>query len=81
MLDENGNEIFASLQEDLRGGDICETDNGERIGVFFYHKYAYKVWLSLRHKIQIKKNASFQFTKYRFIFPVAFLIMPLAVRL
>lgn len=52
MLDENGNEIFASLQEDLRGGDICETDNGERIGVFFYHKYAMCIDLQC---IEVKK--------------------------
>lgn len=40
MLDRQGNKIFASLSEDGKGGDICEIDKGERVGVFIYHKYA-----------------------------------------
>ncbi len=32
--------IFASLSEDGKGGDICDTDDGYRECVFIYHKYA-----------------------------------------
>lgn len=39
-LDIQGNKIFASLREDGKGGDLCETDNGARFGVFIWHKYA-----------------------------------------
>lgn len=40
MLDSRGNKIFASLQEDGKGGDLCEIDNVARFGVFIWHKYA-----------------------------------------
>lgn len=43
MLDSEGNKIFASLQEDGKGGDITlSKDNlgNIRKGIFIWHKYA-----------------------------------------
>ena len=46
MLDSQGNEIFASLQEDGKGGDICQTIdylNGTLNGVAIYQNYGFRI--------------------------------------
>ena len=46
MLDSQGNEIFASLQEDGKGGDVCSVDDyiyGGLNGVAIYQKYGFRI--------------------------------------
>ena len=46
MLDSQGNEIFASLQEDGKGGDICSVNDyihGGLNGVAIYQKYGFRI--------------------------------------
>ena len=46
MLDSQGNKIFASLQEDGKGGDVCSVndyiDSGLN-GVAIYQKYGFRI--------------------------------------
>ena len=46
MLDSQGNKIFASLQEDGKGGDICSVndyiDSGLK-GVAIYQNYGFRI--------------------------------------
>ncbi len=46
MLDSKGNKIFASLQEDGKGGDICSVndyiDSGLK-GVAIYQNYGFRI--------------------------------------
>ena len=46
MLDSQGNEIFASLQEDGKGGDVCSVndyiDSGLK-GVAIYQNYGFRI--------------------------------------
>lgn len=46
MLDSQGNEIFASLQEDGKGGDVCSVDDyiyGGLNGVAIYQNYGFRI--------------------------------------
>ena len=46
MLDSQGNEIFASLQKNGRGGDICSVNDyiyGGLNGVAIYQKYGFRI--------------------------------------
>ena len=46
MLDSQGNEIFASLQEDGKGGDICSVNNfiDSRLkGIAIYQNYGFRI--------------------------------------
>ena len=46
MLDSQGNEIFASLQEDGKGGDVCSVNDyiyGGLNGVAIYQKYGFRI--------------------------------------
>ena len=46
MLDSQGNEIFASLQKDGKGGDICSVNDyiyGGLNGVAIYQKYGFRI--------------------------------------
>ena len=46
MLDSQGNKIFASLQEDGKGGDICQTIdylNGTLNGVAIYDNFSFRI--------------------------------------
>ena len=46
MLDSQGNEIFASLQKDGRGGDICSVNDyidSELKGVAIYQNYGFRI--------------------------------------
>ena len=46
MLDSNGNKIFASLREDGKGGDICQTIDrldGTLNGVAIYNNFSFKM--------------------------------------
>ena len=46
MLDSQGNKIFASLQEDGKGGDICQTIdrlNGTLNGVAIYDNFYFRI--------------------------------------
>ena len=46
MLDSQGNKIFASLQEDGKGGDVCSVndyiDSGLK-GVAIYQNYGFRI--------------------------------------
>ena len=41
MIDSEGTKIFASLNMEGVGGDICDVDDGARIGVFLFHEDAF----------------------------------------
>ena len=46
MIDSQGNKIFASLQEDGKGGDICQTIdclNGTLNGVAIYDNFSFRI--------------------------------------
>ena len=46
MLDSQGNEIFASLQKNGRGGDVCSVNDyidGELNGVAIYQNYGFRI--------------------------------------
>ena len=46
MIDSQGNAIFASLQEDGKGGDICQTIdylNGTLNGVAIYDNFSFRI--------------------------------------
>lgn len=46
MVDSNENKIFASLQEDGKGGDICQTIdylNGTLNGVATYDNFSFRI--------------------------------------
>ncbi len=46
MLDSQGNKIFASLQEDGKGGDICSVNNfiDSRLkGIAIYQNYGFRI--------------------------------------
>ena len=46
MLDSQGNKIFASLQKNGRGGDICSVNDyiyGGLNGVAIYQKYGFRI--------------------------------------
>ena len=46
MLDSQGNEIFASLQEDGKGGDVCSVNDyiyGGLNGVAIYQNYGFRI--------------------------------------
>ena len=46
MLDSKGNKIFASLQEDGKGGDICQTIDyldGTLNGVAIYDNFSFRI--------------------------------------
>lgn len=46
MLDSQGNKIFASLQKDGKGGDICFVNDymyGGLSGVAIYQKYGFRI--------------------------------------
>ena len=46
MLDSEGNKIFASLQKDGKGGDICQTIdyiNGTLNGVAIYDNFSFRI--------------------------------------
>ena len=46
MLDSQGNEIFASLQKNRRGGDVCSVNDyihGGLNGVAIYQKYGFRI--------------------------------------
>ena len=46
IIDSQGNKIFASLQEDGKGGDICQTIdylNGTLNGVAIYDNFSFRI--------------------------------------
>ena len=46
MIDSQGNKIFASLQEDGKGGDICQTIdylNGTLSGIAIYDNFSFRI--------------------------------------
>ena len=46
MLDSQGNEIFASLQKNGRGGDVCSVNDyidSELEGVAIYQNYGFRI--------------------------------------
>jgi hypothetical protein len=46
MVDSNRNKIFASLQEDGKGGDICQTIdylNGTLSGIAIYDNFSFRI--------------------------------------
>ncbi len=46
IVDSQGNKIFASLQEDGKGGDICQTIdylNGTLNGVAIYDNFSFRI--------------------------------------
>jgi hypothetical protein len=46
MLDSQGNKIFASLQKDGRGGDVCSVNDyihGGLKGIAIYQNYGFRI--------------------------------------
>lgn len=62
MLDSNGNKIFASLQEDGKGGDIIQIDNTEftRFAIYKNGKFTLEENIDIINKYLIFKIIGIQ---------------------